>query len=264
MLSITDYKYKSWKNVFADEPVDLSYLPVYSSEWKNLIGHMAEKNEFKQIETLLANDIKNGCDIYPYPNLLFNALNKTKIDNIKVVILGQDPYINANIENNTVIPQAMGMSFSVPIGMSVPPSLKNIFKNQMCNHIITEDQPHGNLEFWADQGCLMLNTALTVRANESGSHCSVWKQFSDKIIKYISDELDDVIFVLWGKPALDKMKLIDAEKHTIIVSSHPSGLSYNKPLLNYPAFATLNHFGMINKYLTEHGHDEIMWNLIKW
>ena len=260
MLSVSNYKYKAWGNKFSDG-VDFETIPIYNTNWKNYFGNMMEHGVFKEIEKTLTTEIVDGVDVYPYPDLTFNAFNQMNLDEIRVVILGQDPYINAEIHNNMKVPQAMGVSFSIPIGMKIPPSLDNIFKNQLENKMIKEKQPHGNLQFWMSQGCFMLNTSLTVRENDSGSHCYLWKSITDKIIKHISTELNDVVFVLWGNPAYEKVKLIDLDKHSVIISSHPSGLSCNKPMKDYPPFTKINHFGMINDELKKHQHEPIIWQL---
>lgn len=259
MISTKSYRYKSWSANFKNE-IDISDIPIYTG-WKDYIGLLDEYGMFNEVERVLTHDMQAGFDIYPYPDLMFNIFNQLELDDIKVVFLGQDPYINAEIHNKVKVPQAMGTSFSVPVGIRVPPSLENIFKNQLSNKIIKEKQPHGNLQFWIQQGCFMLNTALTVRENDSASHCAPWKPFTDKIIKHISNELNDVVFVLWGNQAYDKLKLIDLDKHNVVISSHPSGLSCHNPMKDYPAFMKFNHFGQINKYLIKSGNDPIMWQL---
>jgi uracil-DNA glycosylase len=137
-------------------------------------------------------------EVFPFPDLIFNIFNYVEPDDIRVVILGQDPYFKCEIHKDKKIPQAMGFSFSVPIGMTIPSSLSNIFRNQDEFHIIQDAQPHGNLLYWIDQGCFLMNTALTVRENSAGSHCQYWKKITDKIIRHISTELNDITFVLWG------------------------------------------------------------------
>lgn len=259
MITAEDYRYISWKSTFSDT-VDMSEVPLYT-KWKDYIGNLIEHGSFKEIENVLTEEIKADRDVYPYPDLMFNTFNQLDLDKIKVVILGQDPYINAESHNCIKVPQAMGVSFSVPVGIRIPPSLDNIFKNQLANNVIRKKQPHGNLQFWLSQGCFMMNTAMTVRENDSGSHCAQWRVITDKIIKYISTELNDVVFVLWGNPAYEKLKLIDLDKHNVVISSHPSGLSCNKPMKDYPPFVKVNHFKMVNDYLIKSGNDPIIWQL---
>lgn len=259
MLSIKKYNYKNWKEMFP-ESVDLCKLPIYSS-WKDYFNNLMEHKLFQHVETMLTNDVDSGNEIFPYPEMVFNAFNHLDLDNVRVVILGQDPYPKSEECNGKKIPLAMGTSFSVPIGIKIPSSLYNIFKNQTNNHVINNKQPHGNLQSWIVQGCLMLNTALTVREEKVNSHSDKWQPITDKIIKHISNECNDIVFVLWGADALKKCRLIDLDKHKVIMSSHPSGFSYDKPVGNYPPFAQVNHFKLINDYLTEAGHDKIVWQL---
>lgn len=260
MFSIKNYNYDDWKTTFTED-VDICDIDINNDNWNNYFGRLKERNMFDNVNKVVNTTLKSGSDVFPYPKLLFNAFDKTDIDDIKVVILGQDPYINSHQYNNVKIPQSMGLSFSVPIGISIPPSLRNIFGNQYTNNIVGRKQPHGNLEEWTSQGCFLLNTALTVKEGTSGSHCNEWKSITDRIIKRISTKLNNIVFVLWGAPALQKKELIDCDKHKIIISSHPSGLSCNKPLRTYPAFIDVDHFGIINKYLIENEVEPIDWQL---
>lgn len=155
----------------------------------------------------------------------------------------------------------MGLSFSVPVGIPIPSSLKNIYKNAMDFGQFYRYPEHGNLEFWAFQGCLMLNTALTVQKGHKNSHASIWNDFTDKIIKKLSDEKEGLVFVLWGAPALSKLSLIDTSKHNTVISSHPSGLSNNNKLGKYPSFSSIDQFGTINTFLKKSGKEEIIWQI---
>lgn len=259
MLSVEKYKYHSWKDVFETKKVDFEKLRIFS-KWKDYFGNLNEHGEFKQIEKMLNEEI-NTHDVFPYPDLVFNIFNYLDLDDIKVVILGQDPYFKSEIYNGKKIPQAMGFSFSVPVGITIPSSLSNIFRNQEDFHIIQKHQPHGNLLYWVDQGCFLMNTALTVRENSAGSHCQFWKKITDKIIRHISAELNDITFVLWGGESYEKIRLIDSDKHQVIISSHPSGLSCMNTLKGYPAFAKFDQFGTINKNLINSGKSPINWQL---
>lgn len=265
MITAKNYKYESWSEMFPHE-VKLEYIPIYNNKWRNYFGQLYEHksvthDSMTNIEKMLEGEIGDTQNIFPYPMLMYNAFNSLDLDRIKVVFVGQDPYINSEVHNEVKIPQAMGLSFSVPVGMRIPPSLDSVFKNQQSNGVIREKQPHGNLEYWVSQGCFMMNTALTVRESESGSHCNPWKPITDKIIKHISNELDGLIFMLWGIPAYEKLRLIDLDKHNVIISSHPSGLSCNKPMRDYPPFVKVNHFGQINDLLVKAGNEPIDWNL---
>ena len=155
----------------------------------------------------------------------------------------------------------MGLSFSVPIGIPIPSSLKNIYKNAIEYGHFFRYPDHGNLEFWAFQGVLLLNTALTVQKGHKNSHSSIWSDFTNAIIEKISNKMNGIVFVLWGAPALTKLSLIDTKKHEILISSHPSGLSNNKQLGKYPAFSSIDQFGTINKLLKKCGKEEIVWQI---
>lgn len=156
----------------------------------------------------------------------------------------------------------MGLSFSVPNGFKLPTSLVNIFKNMIKYNVINEMPKNGNLSKWAEQGCLMLNCSLTVQQGISNSHTKHWKWFTDFIIEYISDNLENVIFVLWGKNAIEKLSLINNNKnHKFIISSHPSGLSCNHKIGIFPAFNDVDHFNQINEFLCENNKDPIDWKL---
>lgn len=247
MLSTTNYKYKNWKNTFGDE-TDVFSIKLNKS-WSKILSKIIEEYG-EDINKKITKSMSKVKNIYPYPNLIFNAFNLTNFEDVRVVILGQDPYINSYDVNDNCVPEAMGLSFSVPNGIKIPPSLKNIFNNLKKYNHIKELPDNGNLEKWANQGCLMLNSVLTVEAGKSNSHKKIWTHFTNDIIKTLSDKKDFLIFVLWGKSALDKMSLIDTKKHKLIISSHPSPLSFNKGLGKYPCFADVDHFGLINEYLS--------------
>ena len=164
--------------------------------------------------------------------------------------------------DNKKIPEAMGLSFSVPKKVPIPSSLQNIYKNGVKYNRFYKYPNHGNLEFWAYQGVFMLNTALTVQEGCKLSHAKSWEKFSDLVIKYISEKCQNVVFVLWGSYALSKKELIDNLKHKFVISSHPSGLSCNKKLGQYSEFNNLDQFGSVNKYLKIFGKKEIIWQII--
>lgn len=258
-ININSYKYKKWIEYFPSKNVELLNL-IKTPEWDDLLKDITNNEHFNKLINFFnfaLNKTDGNIDIFPYPELVFNSFNYVSPKDIKVVILGQDPYFN--FEEN--IPQAMGLSFSVPIGIKVPSSLKNIYKNlKKYNHI--ENIPeHGNLDFWANQGVLLLNTALTVQKGYPNSHAKKWEFFTDYIIKKLSKDYKNIVFVLWGSNALKKKEFINEKNHKVIVSSHPSGLSVNKPLRNYPAFIDYDHFGEINKYLIKNKKERILWNI---
>lgn len=217
------------------------------ASWKDRLKSEFTKPYFLQVATHLKTEKLTGATIYPPGQMIFNAFTQTPFDEVKVVILGQDPYHNPG--------QAMGLSFSVPDGVPPPPSLANIYKELHTDIGMTIPKT-GNLTHWAKQGVLLLNAILTVRANEPASHSKIgWMHFTDAVIKKISDEKTNVVFVLWGKFAQDKQVLIDATKHHILKAAHPS------PLSAYNGFFGCKHFSRINQLLMKDGFDPIDWNL---
>lgn len=264
LLSTQNYNFKTWGEKFIDNKVKIFDLPL-SEKWRNNFFKDLKKDvDCDKIESQLSNMLKKTdgkIEIFPYPELLFSAFNHTDFNKIKVVIVGQDPYFNSQCVNNKMLPEAMGLSFSVPVGIPIPSSLKNIYKNAIQYEHFYKYPTHGNLEFWAYQGCLLLNTALTVQKGHKASHCSMWADFTDTIIKNISDKKDGIVFVLWGAPALSKLNLINTKKHKVLISSHPSGLSNNKCLGKYPAFSSIDQFGTINDLLKKCGKEEIIWQI---
>ena len=215
--------------------------------WKNILKEEFTKDYFLQTVTFVKTEKLAGKIIYPPGNLMFNAFEKTTFNNVKVVLLGQDPYHNKG--------QAHGLSFSVPDGISKPPSLINIFK-ELQKDLGIPPPLYGNLEKWAEQGVLLLNASLTVRQNEPGSHSKIgWLQFTDSIIKKISDEKEGVVFLLWGKFAQDKQPLIDETKHHVLKAAHPSPFSADK------GFFGCKHFSKTNELLMKEGLQPIDWKL---
>ena len=215
--------------------------------WKNILKPEFTKPYFLQVATYLKTEKQTGATVYPPGGLIFNAFDKTKFEKVKVVILGQDPYHN--------LKQAMGLSFSVPDGVPPPPSLVNIYK-ELYSDIGMTIPKTGNLTPWALQGVLLLNAVLTVRANEPASHAKIgWMNFTDAVIKKISDEKTNVIFVLWGKFAQEKQGLIDETKHHVLKAAHPS------PFSAYNGFFGCKHFSHINNLLVKDGFEAIDWSL---
>lgn len=259
-LSKTNYGIKNWIEKYSDLKVDLFKLKIHHS-WDPITNSDKYKELLNKINNVLTECIQQKASIFPYPDLVFNALNLTPLKRVKIVIIGQDPYFNAE----KTIPQAMGLSFSVPKSVQIPPSLVNIYHNlYKYGHVVKHPSviKHGNLSFWAYQGCLMLNSALTVQEKCPNSHKEHWEELTDLFIQYISDNKANIVFMLWGLPALSKLRLIDAEKHKVIISSHPSPLSYTKPLRTYNSFISTDHFGEANKYLEKHNKDKILFEII--
>ncbi|HND94122.1 MAG: uracil-DNA glycosylase [Chitinophagaceae bacterium] len=215
--------------------------------WKKLLKKEFEQPYFEQMALHLKTEKQQGKIIYPPGAFIFNAFNSTPIDQVKVVILGQDPYHGAG--------QAHGLCFSVQTGVPPPPSLINIFK-ELNEDLGVAIPSHGNLSAWATQGVFLLNASLTVRAGEPMSHSKIgWAQFTDNVIKKISTEKTKVVFLLWGKFAQEKKVLIDESKHCILKAAHPS------PLSAHAGFFGCRHFSKTNEYLVSKGIDPVNWSL---
>ena len=216
--------------------------------WKRVLADECNKPYFQDL-LLFLEDERKKYNIYPAEKNVYNALTFTPFDTLKVVILGQDPYHGTG--------QAHGLSFSVPNGIKPPPSLVNIFK-ELKTDIGIPISTTGNLEDWAKQGVLLLNATLTVRANEAGSHQKKgWEQFTDNIIKSISEQKKGIVFLLWGRYAQAKECLIDTSKHHILKAAHPS------PFSAYHGFFGCNHFSKTNEILIREGLEPIHWELKK-
>ena len=248
-MSLTIKRYS--KERIWDNTIEIEKLPIDES-WNTLFKKLFKDRRFQIIKNKIKQTIEKIPEkLYPKPDYLFKTFCMVPFENIKVVIIGQDPYFNHISYKDRICPEAYGLSFSVPYGVPVPSSLENIYKNLLkFNHIIRIPD-HGCLDYWAYQGCLMLNSALTVIEKEKNCHQNEWKWFTDKIINYISEKKDKVVFVLWGGEAYKKIDLIDLDKHEAIISSHPSGLSVHQQFKSYSSFNNQDHFGMINSYLKE-------------
>ena len=214
--------------------------------WKTALAGEFEKPYFESLVQYLRLEKAAGKVIYPPGSQIFRAFELTPVDKVKVVILGQDPYHGPG--------QAHGLSFSVPTGVPAPPSLKNIFKEIETDlGIRMSGQP--NLEAWANQGVLLLNAVLTVRASEAASHGRIgWQEFTDAVIKYISDNCESVVFMLWGNFARGKAELIDRSRHVVLEAAHPSPLARG-------AFFGCRHFSRANAALVASGRTPIDWQL---
>ncbi|MFN2440149.1 MAG: uracil-DNA glycosylase [Chitinophagaceae bacterium] len=217
------------------------------ASWKEVLESEFKKPYFKQIADHIKIEKLQGKIIYPAGSLIFHAFDKTPFQNLKVVILGQDPYHGPR--------QAHGLSFSVQKGIQPPPSLVNIFK-ELQNDVGMLIPNHGNLEKWAEQGVLLLNASLTVRAQEPMSHSKIgWHYFTNSVITKISEQREHVVFMLWGKFAQEKEVLINTKKNLVLKSAHPSPLSANA------GFFGCRHFSKANNYLIQQGIDPINWAL---
>ncbi len=217
--------------------------------WKEVLKNEFTKPYFLEIVTTLKMEKIKGATIYPPGPLIFNAFNQTPFDKVRVVILGQDPYHNPG--------QAHGLSFSVPNGIKPPPSLINIFKEINQSLDIPMPKEYGNLTKWAEQGVLLLNAILTVKANEPASHAKIgWMEFTDVVIKKLSLEKKGLVFLLWGKFAQSKQELIDETKHFVLKAAHPSPLSAHR------GFLGCQHFFKTNEILIKQGSAAIEWKLL--
>lgn len=217
-----------------------------NSNWKSFLKDEFVKPYFKD----LIKNVTNEYDLhrcYPPENLIFNAFKLCDLENLKVVLLGQDPYHGEG--------QAHGLAFSVPEGIVTPPSLQNVFKELEQDIPNFKKPTDGNLESWAQQGVLLLNATLSVRAKQAGSHQSLgWEKFTDVVIERLSTEKSNLVFLLWGGFAKKKSKLIDKQKHFVLVSGHPSPLSANRGY-----WFGNGHFSKANKYLGEFNKSPIYW-----
>jgi uracil-DNA glycosylase len=215
--------------------------------WKEVLKQEFTKPYFLQATTHLKSEKMAGRTIYPPGSLIFNAFNTTPFDRLKVVILGQDPYHGPG--------QAHGLSFSVQKGIPPPPSLVNIFK-ELRNDLEIPIPNHGNLTHWAEQGVMLLNASLTVRANEPMSHAGIgWAEFTNAVIQKISDAKEHCVFLLWGKFAQEKQSLVDETKHLVLKAAHPSPFSADK------GFFGCKHFSKANAWLEGKGISPIDWKL---
>ena len=214
--------------------------------WKVALAPEFEKPYFGSLVSFLRQEKASGATIFPPGSQIFRAFDLTPMDKVKVVILGQDPYHGPG--------QAHGLSFSVPHGVPAPPSLKNIFK-EIETDLGVQMSGCPNLEKWANQGVLLLNAVLTVRCGEAASHSKIgWQEFTDAVIKCISDKCEGVVFMLWGNFARTKSALIDSSRHCILEAAHPSPLARG-------AFFGCRHFSKANEYLKATGRSPIEWEL---
>lgn len=214
-------------------------------QWKAVLQQYFELPEFEQLTDFVKSEYQ-AKTVYPKPEDIFKAFWQTPISQVKVVILGQDPYHGPN--------QAHGLSFSVQNGVTVPPSLKNIYKEIELEFGTKKDLTKGNLEAWANQGVFLLNSVLTVVANLPASHQGKgWEQFTDFVIQKLSNEKENVVFMLWGKFARSKKVLIDESKHLVLEAAHPSPFSAEK------GFFGCGNFQKCNEYLEQNGLQKIEW-----
>lgn len=218
-----------------------------NNTWADVLGDEKGKPYFKDILSFLAQEKSAGKTIYPPQNELFSAFKETSYDEVKVVLLGQDPYHGPG--------QAHGLSFSVNMGIKPPPSLVNIFQ-ELKNDLQLPFPAHGFLKKWANQGVLLLNTSLSVERGKPQSHAHIgWTQFTDTVIKKLNQHPHPLVFLLWGSHAKNKRPLIDEKKHLVLLAAHPS------PFSAHNGFLGCRHFSKANAFLQEHGRQPIDWQL---
>lgn len=215
------------------------------ASWKEVLQKEFEKDYFTRLTSFVREEYAGTTPIYPPARLIFNAFDHCPFNDVKVVILGQDPYHGVG--------QANGLCFSVNKGVAFPPSLMNIFK-EIQSDLGTPIPQDGDLTRWSDQGVLLLNATLTVRASQAGSHQKRgWEEFTDAAIRELAERRENIVFILWGSYAQKKGAFIDRSKHLVLTSPHPS------PLSAYQGFFGNHHFSRANRYLAEHGKKEIIW-----
>jgi len=217
------------------------------ASWKARVGEYLDRPDMQRLAEFLRDELRAGKTIYPPPRRIFAALDATPFDQVKVVILGQDPYHGPN--------QAHGLCFSVLPGVPPPPSLLNIFAEiERDLHIPRPD--HGCLLPWARQGVLLLNAVLTVERGRAGSHQGKgWEGFTDAIVDHLNRERENLVFLLWGSPAQAKGRLVDARRHRVLKAPHPSPLSAHR------GFIGCGHFSLANQWLIAHGQQPVDWRL---
>lgn len=224
--------------------IDIDKVKIEPS-WKEILKEDFLSPNFARVKENFLR-AKAAGEVYPPNALIFNAFNLTPFNAVKVVILGQDPYHGAG--------QAMGLSFSVPRGVKIPPSLQNIYK-EIYDDLGIAEPNSGDLSYWAKQGVLLLNATLSVSAGRANSHANFgWQEFTDAAISKLSERARNVVFMLWGNPAKAKASLIDASRHLVLTAAHPSPLARG-------AFFGCRHFSKANLYLAQHGKAPIDWDL---
>jgi uracil-DNA glycosylase len=217
------------------------------ASWKEALREEFDKPYMSELREFLRAEKAAGKEIYPPGPLIFNALNSTPLDRVKVVIIGQDPYHGPG--------QAHGLCFSVQPGVQTPPSLVNIYK-ELKRDLNLDIPAHGYLQSWAEQGVLLLNTSLTVERGNAGSHANKgWQLFTDRVIEVVSQQRPKLVFLLWGSHAQGKQRLIDPTKHLVLRSPHPSPLSAHRGFLGN------GHFSRCNQFLVQNGMTPIDWRL---
>ena len=242
------------------------FKPVINKTWLFIFEEIDKdiwditQEEYNQL-------LNSNKTIFPIYSNIFNFTNFLIPSDIKICIIGQDPYhgIFKDSNSNVYYPEAMGLSFSVPKKSHIPSSLQNIYKNLLKHGHIIKNPSHGDLSYWAYQGILFLNSALCVEKSKPNSCQSIWSDFTNELVRIISTKYSGIIFLLWGKHAhLKKLDGIIANQssHKFIISSHPSGFSANSPYREFKSFMDTDHFGLANQYLVEQNKSQIDWQII--
>ena len=272
------YSFKTWQQCFPDKKVSLRSL-IFNPAWNEFFDIVEKKPYFNGLERILSSYLtKNEYTILPYAELVFNAFNVLSPNQIKVVILGQDPYPGGEKINGKLIPAAMGFSFSAPLNFPKPKSLENIYNNLKEFGHIKKIPDSGCLAYLIMQGCFMINSAFTTFYGKSNVHKETWKSFTFDLMLYLNTKLNNVVFVAWGADAHRLCLNIDPQKHRITTSSHPSPFSFantfsgkaygyvknpaDRKDITYPPFKSTDHFGRINEYLISVNKKEIIWDII--
>ncbi|MEM9992478.1 MAG: uracil-DNA glycosylase [Bacteroidota bacterium] len=232
-------------NLFGEAPPPPVAVQLEAS-WKAVLAPEFSKAYFRELVTFLKQEKQAGKKVYPPGSLIFNAFERTPFEQVKIVILGQDPYHNPG--------EAMGLSFSVPKGIRVPPSLRNIYK-ELNTDLGVQIPTHGNLSAWAAQGVFLLNAMLTVEHKKPRAHQKAgWQHFTNAVIETLSQQREHLVFMLWGNFAKKKKELINTDKHLVLEAAHPSPLAGG-------AFFGNQHFSKANEYLKKHNQPPIDWQL---
>jgi len=246
--------------------INKPFKPIINKCW-NDIFELIDEDIWNITEELYNDLINEKSNIFPIYTNIFNFTNFVIPQDIKICIIGQDPYhgVFKDTETNKYYPEAMGLSFSVPKKCHIPSSLQNIYKNLKKFGHTQLDPTHGDLTYWSYQGVLLLNSALTVEKGKANSCQGIWSEFTDELLKIISTKYSGIIFMLWGKHAhLKKLSGVikNQDTHKFIISSHPSGFSANSPYREFKSFMDTDHFGIANQYMIELNKTQIDWQII--
>lgn len=250
----------------SSQTITKPFKPIINKLWIEIFEQIS-KDTWDVSEESYNELIKKNSNVFPGYSNIFNFTNFTIPDEIKVCIIGQDPYhgIYKDTQTNIFHPEAMGLSFSVSKKCPIPSSLQNIYKNLKKHSHIHTNPTHGDLTYWAYQGVLMINSALTVEKSKPNSCQNMWTDFSDELIKILSEKYSGIVFLLWGKHAHYKKLngvIKNQSSHYFVISSHPSGYSANSPYREFNSFIDTDHFGLTNKYLLEQKKTPIDWQII--